>query len=196
MPRSPPFPPRQKPAIDVRDVSRKAVPFLRPLEWISTALRTFRERPLPASYSDEVKPTIDLFGAHRLDEVQFALVLGPIAGLEVTHTRVPEGRTRFYLSMELFHTDLVGGNQELIPGRVIEQTDGTFPFAALADSKLLAPSLAAANDVFSMTVRNFFVPPGGFAAGRVSVGAWAARMQLRVLWVELALGEYLPGNSY
>lgn len=194
MPRSPPFPPPDRPAVDVKDVSRGRIPFLRSLDWIATTLRSFRERPLPSSYSDEVKPVIDLFGAHRIDELLSERVLGPIAGLEIVHTVVPEGFSRFYVAMELLHTDLAGGAHQLRPGRIIEDAAGAFPFVALADSTLLAPTNGT--DVSSMTVRNFFVPAGGFAAGRVSVAAWAARMELHVMFVDLALGEYLPGNTY
>jgi len=191
-----PGPPRPEP-VEVVDVGSRPVPFLKPFEWLATTLRSFRERPLPATYSTKVQPTVDIFGAHRVPEVQFALVLGPIAGLEIVHTRVADDKVRFYLSMELFQTDLTAPlGRELVPGRVITNTDGTFPFAALADSKLRLPSLGAASDVFSMTVRNFVVPPLGRAAGRVSVGVWAARMQMRVLWIELDIGEYLPGNTY
>jgi len=197
MPRSPPFPPPQKPVVEVRDVSRGFVPFLRPLDWIATALRSFRERPLPSTYSTEVQPSIDLFGAHRVDEMLFDRVLGPIAGLEIVHTRVPERQARFYFSMELFHTDLGSTSRGLTPGRIIEASDGTFPFAAIQDTKDLQPSSGGASpNVFSMTVRNFFVPEGGRAAGRVSVAAWAARMEMRVLFVDLEQGEYLPGNTY
>ncbi len=66
-------PPKDFPPIEVVDVGGRVVPFLRPLEWIATALKTFRERPLPATYKTDVQPVFDLFGNARIEQVQFGI---------------------------------------------------------------------------------------------------------------------------
>ncbi len=179
--RRPPFPRRAQAPVEVEDTSRGRVPFLRSLDWMATALRTFRERPLPASYETTAQPTFDLFGNAQIANMEFATVLGTLASLEAFHDVVPEGFYRVYQSMEYFHDDPIardfrGGlifHNPIIPA---------FPFVALkADAAVPADT--------PLVLRNFTVQPGARASARVDAIAIGARITLNLLWAELRVGE-------
>ncbi|MEE9263823.1 MAG: hypothetical protein V3V11_05155, partial [Vicinamibacteria bacterium] len=70
--------PPKPPPIEVDDIGRNRVPFLRSLNWMATALRTFREKPLPSTYFTDAQPVFDLFGNARIEQVQFEQVLGTL----------------------------------------------------------------------------------------------------------------------
>ncbi|MEE8538827.1 MAG: hypothetical protein V3S54_03350 [Woeseiaceae bacterium] len=173
--------PPKPPPIEVDDVGRNRVPFLRSLEWIATALRTFREKPLPSTYFTDVQPVFDLFGSARSSEMQFATFGSLLGGIELAHARVAAGRVRQYLSMEYSHDDLV--NHVLRPGRVIDTATG-FPFAAMRDG-------ISVSDVEPLSIRNFTIGPGSRAAVQADAMGAGARLTLSLVWIEVPLGEYL-----
>jgi len=180
--RRPPFSRREKDPISVEDTSRGRVPFLRPLDWMATALKTFRERPLPASYETTAQPTFDLFGNAGIASMEFATVLGTLGNREAFHSVVPEGFYRFYQSMEYFHDDPVA--RELRGGLIFHSpTIPAFPFVALVADQAVAADIP-------FVLRNFTVQPGARAAARVSPAInVASRITLNLLWVELRVGE-------
>jgi len=102
--------PPKRPPVDVVDVGTRTVPFLRPLEWVATALRTFRERPLPGSYTTEAVPTFDLFGTAQLQNYQVEVVVGGVGALEVTGSQVATDKWRQYLSISVNHDDIIGSD--------------------------------------------------------------------------------------
>jgi len=173
-----------KPVIEVEDVTRKRVPFLRPIEWMAIALRSFRERPLPASYATEVQPVFDVFGNASVEEVQFEEVLGALGDIEVTSSQVPVTDYRYYLSFSYQHDDAVAGTRRLQAVRVVSD-GGVFPATAIANEERegLAPS-----GVF-FAVRNVTVPPEGRIGARVEAIAAGARITLRSLFIDLPIGE-------
>ncbi len=137
--------------------------------------------PFPKGMTDQVNPTIDVFGSQRIGEVEVETVLGGSAQIEVFHTRVPDDRVRQYLSMEFSSDD--PANVRVRPGRIFV-TAGGFPFAGMQDEVV-----ATAGVRFS--VRNFTVPPRGRAACQASAMAIGAQMTITVVWIETPLGEYL-----
>jgi len=177
-----PSPPKPPP-VEVVEVGSKPVPFLKPLEWIATTLRSFRERPLPSTYTTEVRPTIDLFGAHRMAEVEVATVQGALGGLEVFHTAVPAGNLRLYLSMHYTQDDVV--DRALLPGVIFRTTTG-FPIAGNRDQLLVPPGR-------NFAVRNVVVGPFGRIACVTNAMGAAARMSIVVAWIEMPVGEYTVG---
>jgi len=180
---------REKPAIDVRDVSKDRVPFLRAFDWVAVALQSFRERPLPSEYSTEAVPTFPLFGNARVAELQFETVNGPLGGIEATLSVVPTGRYRYYLSFSFQHDDVVDRYIQAI--RVISD-GGVFPQAPFTDPA--RDGAAPPNEIF--TVRGVTVPPGGRigASNRLGFGV-GARIILTGLFVELLVGEPLGDIS-
>ncbi len=167
--------------IEVVDVTERPVPFLRPLDWIATALRTFRERPLPGTYTTEARPTFDLFGTSSLPEYGVEVVLGGVGNLEVFGARVAATRWRQYLSLSVSHDDGATTHQIRFTRIVQDDTLGfpTIPFEVSAD--------LSAGDLF--TARNASVPPDGRISAALDAIAVGAQMTLRTLFVEFDLGE-------
>jgi len=157
----------------------------RAIRWMAKTLTANRDAlPFPVGMTDTLNPVIDVFGSQRMGEVQVATVQGDLGGLEVFHTRVPEDRIRFYLSMEFDSDDAgIGAPRRVRAGRIFATAAG-FPFAGMQDEVL-----ATAGEFFA--VRNFTVAPGAFAACRANAMGGAARMTITVVWIETPLGEYL-----
>jgi len=160
------------------------VPFLKPLEWVATALRTFRERPLPSTYTTEARPTFDLFGTHRLPDYTVEVIAGGLGNIEVTGSRVAAAKWRQYLSASVSHDDgTITGPKFLTFMRVVQDATLGFPVLAFAESRIAL----IAGDLFA--VRNISVPPDG----RIGVSApnmdAGAQMFLRTLFVEYDIGE-------
>ncbi len=137
--------------------------------------------PFPKGITDQLNPTIDVFGSQRMGEAEVATVLGGVGNVEVFHTLVPDDRIRFYLSME-FSSDDPAGNR-VRPGRIFVTSAG-FPFAGMEDERVVA-----AGQFFA--VRNFTVPPRGRAACQSDAMAVGAQMTITVVWIEVPLGEYV-----
>ena len=178
-----PGPPRPKP-VEVVDVGSRPVPFLKPFEWVATALRTFRERPLPSTYTTEARPTFDLFGTQRLREYTVEVIAGGLGNLEVTGSRTPVDKWRQYLSASVSHDDgTITGPKFLSFMRVVQDPTLGFPVLAFEESRIALVS----GNLFA--VRNVSVPPDG----RIGVSApnmdAGAQMFLRTLFVEYSIGE-------
>ncbi len=184
-----PGPPRPEP-VEVVEVGSRPVPFLRPLEWVATALRTFREKPLPATYTTESRPTFDLFGTSRLPEFQVEVIDGGAGQIEVTGSRVDANRWRQYLSASVSHDDGTPGFVAFLSFiRVVQDELGTFPQLPFAVSRIALP----AGEVFA--VRNVSIPPRGFIGVSIPAIAVGAEMSLRTLFVEYDVGEPHGGIS-
>lgn len=155
------------------------MPFLRPLEWIAVTLKSFRERPLPAAYKTEVQPVFDLFGNHRVEQVQYEQVNGTPGLIEVLSAKVPADKYRFYLSMAYSHDDptdrIIFAERQVVDA-------GVFPFAPLDDQEVRSQGQWR-------VVRNVTVPPEGRIGAQVNSLIGAARITLRSLFVELDIGE-------
>jgi len=172
--------PPKPPPIEVDDVGRNRVPFLRPLEWIAVALRSFREKPLPSAYFTEAQPVFDLFGNARIEDVQFEQVLGTLGLLEVTSAAVPAGKYRLYLSFAYSHDDPIVP-RDIFAERVVSVA-GFFPFAPLDDLETRGPG-------DWRVVRNVTVPPEGNIGAQVNALTVGSRITLRSLFVEMDVGE-------
>jgi len=176
--RAPPKPP----PIEVDDVGRNRVPFLRPLEWIAVALKSFREKPLPSTYLTDAQPVFDLFGNARIEQVQFDQVDGPLGDIEVLTAPTPANKYRLYLSMAYKHDDPV--SRLSFAERVVSVPApiGGFPFAPLDDME------TQVTDIWRV-VRNATVPPLGRIGAQVDVIGLGARITLLSLFVEMDVGE-------
>jgi len=178
-----PGPPRPEP-IEVRDVGSRPVPFLRPFEWVATALRTFRERPLPSSYTTESRPTFDIFGTSAFPGYQVEVNLGGVGNLEVSGSRVPTDRWRQYLSASVSHDDGTPGFAQVITfSRVVPDPTLGFPILPFAVSAAPLPSGTL------LVVRNVSVPPDGRIACQIPSIGVGAQMTLRTLFVDYGIGE-------
>jgi len=178
-----PGPPRPEP-VEVVDVGSRPVPFLKPFEWVATALRTFRERPLPSTYTTESRPTFDLFGTHRLAEYKVEVIAGGVGNIEVFGSRTATDRWRQYLSASVSHDDGTPGFSAFLTfNRIVQDPTLGFPLLPFEESRIAL----LAGDVFA--VRNVSVPPDGRIGVRIpSIGA-GAQMTLRTLFVEYSIGE-------
>lgn len=176
--------PKEPPPIRVKEVERPVIPFLRPLEWISVVLRAFRVKPLPASYLTEVRPTFDLFGNHRIDQVKFEEVLGTLGDTEVVSSKVPGTQYRYYLSFAFMHNDAAAPTHVMQATRIISD-GGAFPIAPMADP--VRDGAAPANQFFA--VRNVTVPPDARIGAQVEAIAAGSRITLRSIFLEIPIGE-------
>lgn len=177
---------RPQPPIRVEDVDKpRSVPFLRPLEWMAIAFKTFRERPLPSSYFTEARPVFDIFGNSRLPEVQFEEVQGTLGLTEVVSTRVDADKFRLYLSFAYRHDDAVTSPVVLQAIRIIDD-GGAFPQIPLADPPLTAGSTPP--NLF-FTLRNVTVPPSARIGATIDALAAGARITLRSLFIDYSIGE-------
>lgn len=178
-----PGPPRQEP-VEVVDVGSRPVPFLKPFEWVATALRTFRERPLPSTYTTESRPTFDLFGTSRLPEYGVEVIAGGAGQIEVTGPRVDTDKWRQYLSASVSHDDTTAGFTAFLTFiRVVQDPTLGFPQLPFEESRIAL----AAGELF--VVRNVSVPPDGRIGVSIPSIAFGAQMILRTLFVEYSIGE-------
>jgi hypothetical protein len=159
------------------------VQILRAFDWISPALTTFRERPLPGSYLPIIRPVMDVFGTSRLREVHYEQVLGGLGNVELLHGPVDSGHYRHYLSIQFSHDDATVISREFAAVRVVT-TDGggLFPSVALSDG-VPTPALRLRAE------RNITAPPLSWVGARAGGLDAASRITLRVLWIEFPLGE-------
>ncbi len=156
----------------------------RSITWIAKALTANRDaNPTPEGVIDVILPNVDIFGTQRVDQMQFATVLGALGNIEAFHTTVPAGFYRRYLTMEYSNDDPVA--QDLRGGMIVSTPTG-FPFAALK-SDVAVPQNTR------LVLRNFTVPPGGRAAATAVAVGIGARLTLTLLWIEAPVGEYLRG---
>lgn len=149
---------------------------------MATTLTANRDAlPFPEGITNQINPTIEIFGSQRIADQQIETVQGTLGVIEVTHGPVDQGTVRQYLSMEFEHDDPI--DRRIRPGRIVPTAAG-FPFAAFEDEQLTS--------VFEkLAVRNFTVGPGGFAAVQVNAIAVAARLVMTVVWIDMPLGEYV-----
>ena len=167
--------------VEVVDVTEKPVPFLRPLDWIATTLRSFRERPLPGTYSTEARPTFDLFGTSMLEQYGVESIAGGVGNLEVFGAKISGTSWRQYLSVAVVHDD-GAASHEIRFTRIVQDDTLGFPAIAFAVSDPLATG-----EFF--TARNVSVPPEGRISARLDAIGAGAQMTLTTLFVEMDVGE-------
>lgn len=172
-------PPKPDP-IEVVEVGEAPVPFLRPFDWVATALRSFREKPLPASYITQASPGFDLFGTSKLPDYGIEVIAGGAGNLEVFGARVPARRWRQYLSLSVSHDDVVDRIMTL--NRVVQDATLGFPAIPFEVSPALPTGLV-------FTARNASVPPDGRVSGSMPVIGAGAQLFLRTLFIEYDIGE-------
>ncbi len=174
-----PGPPKRDP-IEVIEVGEAPVPFLRPFDWVATALRSFRERPLPGTYVTEVSPGFDLFAMSRVGEMRAEVVNGGVGNIEVTGARVDDLHWRQYLSVSISHDDVTSRVMTLT--RVIQDDTLGFPILPWDQSPLLAAGL-------TFEGRLVTVPPSGRIGATVPAIAVGSQLTLRALFIEYDVGE-------
>jgi len=167
---------------------QRSVPFLRPFEWVATALTSFRERPLPSSYSPTAQPTFDLFSSSRLREFQVERIVGGLGSIEVFSPRIATDKYRLYVSVSCVHDD--GVDHQMLFGRAVPDPTLGFPFVVFGTSA----SLITAEE--TLAFQNVLIPPDNrmevVASLPSSMGA-GARMTMTGLFIEFDVGEPSAG---
>lgn len=172
--------PPKPPPIEVVEVGEKPVPFLRPFDWVATALRSFRERPLPGTYITQASPGFDLFGTSRLPFYTVEVVNGGVGNIEVTGSRVATDKWRQYLSVDVRHDD-TPNTHDVRFVRILQDAALGFPEVAF-DSTELAPGI-------HFTARNISVPPDGRIGAQVTSLGIGGQLFLRALFIDYDIGE-------
>ncbi len=155
--------------------------FRRRFPWIERSLVPFAPAISPLDIVPVCIPTIDMFGNEAWQNLQTVQVTGGLGQIELVHTRVPQGRIRYYASMEYWQSGVALARVRA--GRVITAPGPIFPFAAFRDDTSIAPDERRA-------VTGVTVPPLGWIGVQMPA-APAVNLFLRVTWVETPLGEYL-----
>jgi len=171
-----------------RPSEQRIVPFLRPFEWVATALTSFREKPLPSAYTPTAIPTFDLFGSSRLVDFEVEFIQGGLGSIEVVGQKVPVDKYRIYLSVDCFHNDVV--DHKLLFSRVVP--DPTLGFPIL----IFATSLKGVTANEHVAVENILVPPDGRIECLASIPATmnaGSRLELQNMFIEMDLGEPAGG---
>ncbi len=174
-----PGPPKRDP-IEVIEVGEAPVPFLRPFDWVATSLRSFRERPLPGTYTTEAAPGFDLFAMSRVGEMRAEVVNGGVDNIEITGARVDALHWRQYISVSVSHDDLTSRVMTLT--RVIQDDTLGFPILPFAVSESLAADL-------TFNARLVTVPPLGRIGATVPAISLGNQLFLRALFIEYDIGE-------
>ena len=174
-----PGPPKREP-VEVIEVGEKPVPFLRPFGWVATALRSFRERPLPGTYITQAAPGFDLFAMSRVGEMVAEVVSGGPGSIEVVGAKVSRTKYRQYLSVSVSHDDVTSRVISLT--RVIQDDTLGFPILPWAVSESLAAGLIFPG-------RMITVPPDGRIGATVPAIAGGSQLTLRGLFIEYDVGE-------
>lgn len=174
-----PGPPKPEP-VEVVEVGEKPVPFLRPFDWVATALRSFRERPLPASYITQAAPGFDLFATSRLPEATVEIVAGGTTKLEVFGSKVAANKWRQYLSVDVRHDDTPNVHDVRLT-RIIQDDVLGFPTLPFASAEI-APGI-------HFTARNVSVPPEGRIGAELDSIGIGGQLFLRALFIEYDVGE-------
>lgn len=181
----------------------KLLSITRAFEWLAKTFVANRDAiPLPRGFWNTISPTVDVFGTERMGNfgtdpsLGFAEVQGALGGLEVSHSLVAltgrnAPRVRLYLSMEYWHDDPVP--RVIRPGRIVPTGTG-FPFVAHRDGATTAGDVLATG-IGRLAVRNFTVGPNMAAAARANAMGVGARLTIRVMWIEMNLGEYARSVS-
>lgn len=161
-----------------------ATRFRRSFSWFREILNPISVGGPPTISTDVLNPTMDAFGTNRYSEVRAVQVNGGFNIPEIFHTRVPQNRIRFYLSTEYWTNSPTVINLRL--GRIITQSVGGpgFPFMGLRDEH----QNVDVNQRFAF--RNMLVPPLGWMALQAS-GTLNGNLFMRVVWIEMPLGEYI-----
>jgi len=171
-----------------RPSEQRSVPFLRPFEWVATALTSFREKPLPSAYTPTAIPTFDLFGSSRLVDFEVELIQGALGSIEVVGPRVARDKYRIYLSVDVFHDD--GTDHKILFSRVVPDPTLGFPIV------VFATSLKGVTTNEHVAVENILIPPDGriecLASIPASMGV-GARLTLQNMFIEMDLGEPAGG---
>jgi len=174
---------------------QRSVQFLRPFGWLATALQTFRERPLPSSYTPTVQPTFDLFGSSRIEEFRTESILGALGSIEVSGPRVSTDKYRLYWSVDVFHDDAVNDHKFLF-ARVVPDPVLGFPvnvFATTQSPNAFYPGITINEHA---AVQNVLIPPDGRIDVLVSIPASmpaGSRITMRNMFIELDVGEPAAG---
>ena len=180
---------------DPEGSKQRVVPFLRPFEWVATALTSFRERPLPSAYQPTVTPTFDLFASSRIGEFQTEDIQGALGSIEVFGPRVATDKYRLYLSVDVFHDDAVNDHKFLF-ARVVPDPVLGFPVNVFATTQSPNAFYTGMTINEHAAVQNVLVPPDGRIDALVSLPASmpaGSRITMRNMFIELDLGEPAAG---
>jgi len=174
---------------------QRSVPFLRPFEWLATALQTFRERPLPSSFTPTVQPTFDLFSSSRIGQFQTENILGVLGSIEVFGPRVATNKYRLYLSVDVFHDDALNDHKILF-ARVVPDAVLGFPVNVFATTQSPNAFYTGITINEHAAVQNVLVPPDGRIDALVSLPASmpvGSRLTMRNMFIEFDIGEPSAG---
>jgi len=154
-------------------------------DWIGRVFDIRGPRRAPVEIQDEYRATFDVFGTHRMGEMQVQSIFitqgGAPGALELAHTEVPQGFWRMYLSMEVWQNNAT--SQILAMARIVPTgVSPGFPIARFTSEFLAAQDIRIAFTFLQLG-------PGSFLAVEGRNVAAGTRVDMTMVWLELPLGE-------
>ena len=155
--------------------------------WIRNALRIIDKTTLPGEILGEIRPTLDTFGWERLPEAQTTTFTGSAAADNVITSVVPQDVVRVILAASMQSTDATQALTEWIEIRSV--------LGGSLDIGISRPVLVGIGDNGTRVPleRIIYMNPGDRLVGRSSPApAVATALQIRWLFIDLPVGEYIP----
>ncbi len=151
--------------------------------WLRRTLGIIDKTTLPGDVVGEVRPTIDMFGWERLPEEQFVAATAGQPNPAVATAATPADTLRIVYGASLEHTDTgVTHTAWLLKRRNPGSIDVGLP----------ADRTAIVVGEFMSMIGTTFLVAGDFIVAEVSAAPAAGQLSLRINFVDVDLGEYVP----
>ncbi len=156
----------------------------RAFSWLKKTLEITEVATVPASILPEVRAVADLFGWEKLEHIQFEQINVAAPGVAVASATPGPGILRFIIAGCLTHTDTGVTHTVSINKR-------TNP----ANINIGTPTSPQDIDVgmFASMHNKVFLVQNDFLIGSVLAAPAVGVISLRFHFVDLEIGEYLPG---
>lgn len=161
--------------------------FRRSFPWLQRTLTPVIPIAGPNEILSTLLPVVDIFGTQQIENQEFAEVLGGVGNLEVFHDAVPPQRIRLYSAIEMTHDALLPSWVRI--GQIVSPGPGVASFVGFQPAALRPAASSPQQGEGAIALRSLWVGPGNRAAGRINAIAAGEQLTLRLVWVEMVLGE-------
>ncbi len=155
----------------------------RALMWLRKTLEITEETESPQVLSEKLQPVIDVFGWERLPEEQFNTATVAAPGIALASPATPTDILRVVYGASLEHTD-TGVNH--IAWLLKRRNPGALDVGLPTDRQDID-----VGEFLSMIGRTFLVE-GDFIVAEVIGAPAAGQLTLRLNFIDLPIGEYIP----
>jgi len=151
--------------------------------WLRRTLGIIDKTTLPGEVVGQVRPTIDMFGWERLPEEQFLATTAAAPGKAVASAATPDNTLRIVYAASLEHTDAAVSHTAWLIKR---RNPGGIDVGLPSDRQQIV-----VGEFMSMIGTTFLVA-GDFIIAEVVDALVLGQLSLRLVVVDVDLGEYVP----